>query len=278
LGEELAKHSGSIAAYAGLGVIVGPVLGAKIMQWTGNPKYCCLVASTLSALMAAYVVTGVDETLRDERPIDWAACNPFSFLKLLRRGRVMATLCVAILLERAVRDMHDLKMVLLRTRLNFTTSNIAQYMLGTGLQVVIGGILGKTVVERLGPIGSAMVGSVASLANLALWGLARSSPAIAIAILCDTVAGCRSLSATAALTTSAVHSGIGRGEVAGMLSNLANVTKIVCPFAYTLLYSRFGQLAPFVVASAAVAASQGLLLTLDKSAFKKHRKSKGHPE
>jgi len=196
----------------------------------------------------------------------------------LRRGRVMATLCVAILLERAVRDMHDLKMVLLKTRLNFTTSNIAQYMLGTGLQVVIGGILGKTVVERLGPIGSAMVGSVASLANLALWGLARSSPAIAIAILCDTVAGCRSLSATAALTTSAVHSGIGRGEVAGMLSNLANVTKIVCPFAYTLLYSRFGQLAPFVVASAAVAASQGLLLTLDKSAFKKHRKSKGHPE
>lgn len=267
LGQDLARHSGSIAAYAGLGVIVGPVLGAKVMQWTGSPKYCCLCASALSALMATYLAFGVEETLKDERPIDWAACNPFSFLKLLRGGRVMATLCAATLLERAVRDMHDVKMVLLKTKLNFSTTGIAQYMLGTGLQVVVGGVVGKALVERSGALGSSLVGGVASIANLASWGFARSPRAIAFALLCDTFAGCRSLSATAALTTLAVRSGIGRGEVAGMLANLANVTKIVCPFAYTLLYSRFGQLAPFVVASAAVAASQGILLTLDEASL-----------
>ena len=34
LGEELAKHSGSIGAYAGLGIMFGPFLGAKMMAWT----------------------------------------------------------------------------------------------------------------------------------------------------------------------------------------------------------------------------------------------------
>lgn len=256
LGKELAKHSGAIAAYAGVGVVLGPVVGAKLMQYTGNPKYCCLCASILSAVMAFYTYFNVDETLRESREIDWSACNPFSFLKLLRRGKIMATLAISVLLERAIRDMHDVKMILLKSRLGFAANDVAKYMLGSGLQFVAGSLLGKAIVTRLGGKMSALFGNIFTLANLSMWAVMSSSRHLVIALLCDTFAGCRSMSTTAALTTIAVRNQFTRGETAGMIANLSNVTKIVMPYLYTVLYSRAGQVAPFLTASLIAIASQ----------------------
>jgi len=260
LGEGLAKCAGEIAAAGGMAVVLGPVMAAKLMEITGNPKYCCLLASGVSLLMASYVAFGVDETLRDVKPIDWKACNPFSFLELFRRGRKISTLALATLLERSVRDMHDVKMIVLKSNLGFDTTKIVKYMFGSGIQVVAAGIVGKKLVGRLGPRASTLVGNTASLANLGTWAYASSSFAIAWALIFDTIAGVRSLSANATLTTLAISSGdLGRGEIASMISQLANLTKIFCPYVYTLLFSRYGQKAPFLFASISICLSHSLL-------------------
>ena len=46
--------------------------------------------------------------------------------------------------------MHDVKMVLLKTKLQLGTSGIAKYMLGSGMQFVAGGLLSKVGRERKG--------------------------------------------------------------------------------------------------------------------------------
>ena len=67
LGQKLAAHSGTIAAYVGAGIMFGPWLGAQVLNFTGNPKYTALTAVGVSVLTALYVQFYVDETLEDSK-------------------------------------------------------------------------------------------------------------------------------------------------------------------------------------------------------------------
>ncbi|WP_341677335.1 MFS transporter [Niveibacterium sp. SC-1] len=84
----------------GLGIIIGPALGAALGQWhLAAPAY---LAGALSALAAIISLRVLPETLseahRDTRPLRWADLNPFTAIfELMRRpllGRVLLVLCL----------------------------------------------------------------------------------------------------------------------------------------------------------------------------------------
>ena len=52
---------------------------------------------------------------------------------------------------------------------------------------------------------------------------------------------------------------IGRGQIAAGISNMSNLTKIIGPFSYTVLFGTYGQSSPFWAAGAFIVASEILL-------------------
>jgi hypothetical protein len=130
----------------------GPVVGAKVMGVTGNPKYTCLAACLFSALTMLYVAKNFEETNDDLRPIDWAACSPFAFLEFFKKTPTMARLAALALLNGLTTDMHDVKMVLLKTRLGLGADGIGRYMLGSGLSVIAAGIASNVGIKKLGQV------------------------------------------------------------------------------------------------------------------------------
>ena len=110
--------------------MLGPFLGARIMSATGSPRSTCLLAASVSALTALYIAFGFEETLEKgkKKPIDWAACNPFSFLNFFKESasRSLRMLSALTILQSVPSDMHDVKMVMLKTKLGLTPKGIGK--------------------------------------------------------------------------------------------------------------------------------------------------------
>lgn len=87
--ENRAKNFGLIGAAFGLGFIIGPVLGGKLVGFGAQVPF--LVAAGLTFLNWLYGFFVLPESLTPEnrRPFDWARANPIGSLQLLRRYPVI---------------------------------------------------------------------------------------------------------------------------------------------------------------------------------------------
>lgn len=277
MGPELAKHSGSIMGYAGIGVMFGPVLGAKVMGWTGNPKYTCLLASLFSLFTMAYVRFACEETLEDNKrkpSLDLQAANPLSFIKLLTSGPKLRLLALLIMMQSVPNDMHDVKMVTLKTKLGLSSSAIGNYMLGSGIATVFAGSIGKVTLAKLGEMGHSLLTHSFTMGALSLWATAKSPVAIAAALTADTIGSGRSMVSSADLVTEAVEKyDMGKGEIAGYQANLGNVVKIFGPVAFARLFGAYGQATPFFVAALFIAAAGAVERMAAKQGKEKAAKS-----
>lgn len=266
LGEKLARQSASIGLWIGLGVMFGPVVGARVMGAAGNPKYTCLTACMFSLATIGYVATQYEETLPEEgrKEIDWSACSPLAFLEFFRHTAAMARLAVIQQLDSITYDMHDVKMVLLKTKLGLDADGIGKYMLGSGLANIFGGIFSGAGLKALGRTALSKVGGLAALLNFFLWGSASEPAQIAGALAADVVAGARGNSISSALTTHAALQNIGKGQIAAGIGNMSNLGKMVGPVTYTWLFGTYGQRAPFAAAASLTVLCQALIARLDR--------------
>jgi predicted MFS family arabinose efflux permease len=146
----------------------------------------------------------------------------------------------------------------LKTKLNFEANDIGLYMVGSGLATMAGGILGKISIGKLGALNHTSLAHLFAILNFHFWGIASSWPHVAIALLMGALGDQKSNSIKAGLTTTAAAAGIGRGQIAAGISNMANLTKIMGPYAYTLLFGQFGQYSPFFVGSLFIVLSEVL--------------------
>jgi MFS family permease len=171
LGQKLAAHWGTIGAYAGAGVMFGPWFGAQVMGMTGNPKWTAFAAVITSLMTAFYVQFYVDETLSTDKrkEIDLAACSPFAFLEFFKKGQTMRTLATCSLTQGITSDLHDVKMVLLKTKLAFEANDIGIYMLGSGLCTMLGGVGGKISISKLGDLNHTTLCHIIAIANFYFW-------------------------------------------------------------------------------------------------------------
>jgi len=245
---DLAKLGGPMGAWGGAGMIVGPFVGAKVLGLSGDPRYTCLTASLCGLLTVLYVQTSFDETLHaaKRRSIDWAACNPFACLQLFTKGATISKVSLLNIVQMLMNEMHDTKLIMLRSTFGFSPDDIGKYMLGYGVITIIGGILGEKSIRGLGQWWHTCVCQVFEMCSLTSWAAAKSGKGVTLGLLLATMGQQRGLATGAALSALAAKTGMPLGQVAASISNLANLAKILGPYTYTILFSRYGQAAPFL--------------------------------
>jgi hypothetical protein len=238
---------------AGLAVAAAPFLGSVILARFKDPKYVALTAASVSALQFACVWKWLPETLEVEKrkPVDVAACNPFSFVRFYCQsgadGAKLRILSAVAFISALRAEMHDTRMVVLRTKLGFGATEIGRFMLGNGLAVVIGGIMGRKMVTKFGSINATFVSYASAIGALLTYSAATRAAHIPIAQVFSVFEGGSGIDSM--LTTMAVRRGMGRGEIAASLANQTTLTKVLVPMIYASLFGRFGQKAPFRLAA-----------------------------
>lgn len=276
-GKLLVNEGAVTAIYAGLGIMLGPWVGAQVLGYTGNPKYTALTASLCSLATFAYIYFQCDETLDEDkrRDIDWKACNPFRFLQLFQGNEVMTLLSRTLFLQSIVNDMHDVRMVLLKTKVGLTPYQTGTYMLGNGLSYLCGGWVAKKTLDYLGMFGHTSLCHIVFVWTMYMWGGASKWYHVALALVGDTLANKKGIATDALLQTQCYEAGYGKGETNAMIRNMGNVCKILGPYTFTLMFGRFGQFSPFLVGSVAVGIAQMLMMSGNgKKAFTFQKKKK----
>jgi MFS family permease len=93
---ERAAASAVLGSWAGIGVILGPWLGGRVLGSGATPAACFGLAGVLAVAQLA-LLRRLPETLpaARRRPMDWSAVSPFTFLRLFRGPPTLRKLAVA---------------------------------------------------------------------------------------------------------------------------------------------------------------------------------------
>ena len=83
-GDELAGAVGNLGSYAGLGVLLAPLISGNLLATTQKVRHVFLFGALVAAFQLVYNLLFFEETLEEKKrkPMDWSRCNPFSFLKI----------------------------------------------------------------------------------------------------------------------------------------------------------------------------------------------------
>jgi DHA1 family tetracycline resistance protein-like MFS transporter len=175
-GAELGMNIATLWAYAGLGVIVGPLVGGQIISRTGRPEYVYFLKSAMGIFHLWYAYTNMVETLPPEkrRPFTWTITNPFAFYRLFMGKQSTPTL--RRLVTSAMfsswgegKNTNDVTQMFVREDVKMTESSISYLVTLYGIVMYTGGrYLVPQLIRRLGIRGFS---SVASVCVAAAWAL-----------------------------------------------------------------------------------------------------------
>eukprot|EP00041_Stephanoeca_diplocostata_P013071 m.225362 g.225362 ORF g.225362 m.225362 type:complete len:492 (-) comp19205_c0_seq2:500-1975(-) len=168
-------------------------------------------------------------------------------------GATMRALSTALLCMGFPSDMHDTRMVFLKTNLGLDTAGIAHYMLGVGASVMAQGVLAKKLLTACGGAVFTHVSVAAAVSALLAWGLATRPAAVGLALSLESIGNSRTHYIVAVLTELAIRRGMGKGEIAAAISSMSTLTKILAPVVFARLYAKFGQRAPFLLGAVVLA-------------------------
>lgn len=153
-GRDLGVANSQVGIAAGLGVIIGPLLGATVDQNFG-PSATYALSSIIGFVTAAYVSSNMQETLTEEKKkqMDWSAANPLSFFKLLTSGSVLRTLALALGAQCIAepRFVFPYAQLLWRQKYKYSAQKMGAFAGFFGLLYVVGSVWSKKRFSKLGP-------------------------------------------------------------------------------------------------------------------------------
>jgi len=85
-GKGLAIQNGILGSYAGIGCVLGPLIGGQLIARTGNLRLPFLMGSLLAAFEIIMILTQFEETIGKRTAFEWSAANPFSWVKLFTKS------------------------------------------------------------------------------------------------------------------------------------------------------------------------------------------------
>jgi DHA1 family tetracycline resistance protein-like MFS transporter len=263
--EQRARLFGLLGAAFGVGFVAGPALGA--LASLGGPRLPFFVAAAVAAINALFAVRRLPETHRPgpgDRPV---ARGP---LHALRGGRGLSRLiAVAVCALLAFSAFEATFALFGQKRLGLNIGSSAGVFAAIGLVIVVvqAGLV-HPVVARLGELGTLRAGLVIDAAGLAMLSLARTWPAVVVALLALTIGQ--------GLVTTTMSSALAgradprrRGEVLGAQQSAGGLARVVGPLAGGFLFDRAGIGSPYVVGAGLMLIA---LLLLQTSTLE------GHPE
>ena len=241
-GPELAQAQGPVAVAAGLGVIAGPVLDGALSGYGGS-KLPFLGAAVMSGLTSLLFATTYKESLLDgdKKPMHWADCQPFGFVKMLRMSRAVKWLMVTAGVQAFAegRTITEINTIFCTKDLGWSTPKLTSFISTYGIGVLIGGIFGGKQIAYLGQKTHTTVSNLSNFVSFMVWGYATKSTswllfvALGIGLLGQRKRDC----VESSVTDICVARGMGKGEVSASLANFRTLPGIIGPISMGYIYS-----------------------------------------
>lgn len=244
--KQLSQAYSSLGTAAGLGVILGPLVGAYAIGSSGNPRRAFAAGAVLSGLQLALVSSQIPETLRPENRKPFAgkelmaAINPLTVTKLFMNGPVVATLVSVASLQCFCegKSISDLNVYYLLNEAKFTDAKRSLYLTSLGVVMTASGLIGRNTVNWFGMRGHTTFQNFASILGFSIMGSTVSEPVIFGALFFYAFGMERRSAMTSLAVKAADQAGMGKGEFAAAFANLRAIVVGVAPLLYARVYGK----------------------------------------
>jgi hypothetical protein len=230
-------------AYAGAGVILGPLIGGQLLKWYGHPKYTYFAVSAIGAIHWLHNYFLIGETLDEDkrRPCE-GFVSPFGFTKLFTENATLTKLALAAATISFMegKNINDMNQLWLKFNVNMSQGSVQNWVVLYGIFMFTGGqYVVPWLINQLGSRGFTTFTNVTNAAGLILWGAVPKPWAswVGLFLLWFGINANSSSTLKAQATAHAVSAGMGRGEYAGYFSNLRALIVATAPLLYGNVYA-----------------------------------------
>lgn len=235
--EKRAANFGLMSVAFGLGFVLGPAFGGVLGQI--NPRLPFWVAAGLSLGNAGYGYFILPESLGAEnrRRFSWAKANPLGSLRFLRRnGGLLALAAVQFLLwlSRAVLPAIMVLYVTYRYHLSIAMVGLLFASVGAA-SMVVGGVLVKPAVARMGERATLVIGLLAGAAGTAMFGGAGTVFWFALGVPVMSLLGLASPGLMGLMTRRIQPSE--QGQLQGALGSVTAISQMIGPGLFSVLFA-----------------------------------------
>lgn len=242
---ELGRAYASMGTSAGLGVMIGPVIGALVVGSTKNARRAYAAAALLSALQIGVSSSFIRESLRPEqrktvKATDLAtAVNPLGVLSLFQYGPVVATLVSVASIQCFCegKSISDLNTYYTMNDAKFSYSVRSLYTTVFGVVMTLSGIFGRQTIKTLGTRGHTTFQNIMSAIGFVATG-STTIDKVMFGSLFFYVFGMERRATMSSLAVKAAASaGMGKGEFSAAFANLRALAVSLAPLLYAKVYA-----------------------------------------
>lgn len=243
--KELSQAYALLGASAGLGVIIGPLIGGLAIGRSGIARRAFSIGAVFSALQLVLVSAQIPETLapRDRRAMPGrellSTMNPLTMLQLFTNGSVVARLVSIAALQCFCegKAISDLNTYYLLNDAKFTAAQRSLYISCFGVVMTAAGMIGRRTIDIFGMRGHTTLQNLASVVGFSLMGSTTLMPVIFGSLLLYAFAMERRAAVSSLAVKAAITSGMGNGEFSAAFANLRAIVVGVAPLLYARLYA-----------------------------------------
>jgi DHA1 family tetracycline resistance protein-like MFS transporter len=236
--EKRAANFGLMSVAFGLGFILGPAFGGVLGQI--NPRLPFWVAAGLSLSNAVYGYFILPESLgpASRTGFSWAKANPLGALKFLRENTgllKLATVHFLFWLSRASLPAVMVLYVTYRYHLGIAAIGLLFAAVGVG-SMVVGGLMVKPVVARLGERTTLIIGLAFGAAGMALFGAASNIWVFSIGIPVMSLLGLAAPGLQGLMTQRIAATE--QGQLQGALGSVTAISQMIGPGLFSVLFAQ----------------------------------------
>lgn len=264
-GKSLGVANAKVGIFAGLAVIVGPLMGTLLQSRVGDANVY-LAAALVGCLNILNLQSRFKESLAEDnrKEMDWAAANPTSFTKLLTCSSEASMCSYSLGLQciaepRFVFPFASIAWETLHKYDPLTRGRFASFF---GVVYVAGAIVAKGRMKALGPKGHITESNIANLIGFLIWSFRHDSLGTYMAIFCMALGIRKRDGLEVLLMKQGGGQGWGKGETYGYIANFKSLSAVAAPlimgqaFAYSTSNGRSFYGSPMLVAAVATALSE----------------------
>ena len=290
---ERAAASAQLGACAGVGVILGPMLGGLLLargsSGGGGPRggtaACFGAAAALAAAQLALVATRMPETLPPgprRRAMRWSsAVSPLAFTKLFTGSTTLRRLALILGMQCVPegKNISDLNQIYLSTECGFSPLARTRWLMAFGLAMIAGGGVAKRMIGALGTRRFTTLANGGTAAAFALWGAVPAAWSLwtGLALLVPGMERRACLGSIAVDHATSGNNAMGKAEYAAAFANWRALMVVAAPQLYARVYAaargagRSGGLA-YWAGAAVVLCAEALHRSIPDCELFKHRR------
>ena len=240
-GKELGVANARIGIYAGLSVVFGPLFGTYMQKKFGS-RTNFLVATLIGTLNLLNLSVNFEETLKDcdkkELKYD-SSISPFSFFKLLQKGRKMAATSLSLALQciGEPRFIFPYAQMTWESVYKYGPMRRGSFAAVFGVSYILGAIIAKKRIGALGTEGHVSESNIANLLGFFIWSTSNDKIGTLLSLFFLTFGVRKRDGLEVILVQEGNKAGWGRGETYGYIANFKSVSAVLAPLVLGNTYS-----------------------------------------